>query len=183
MTWKNIKYQSVEFPHLAILKYIDALKDLYGNGDVFIGFFEPLNVGLFKQAQFIGPISLDQILKTFLLSNSVMPVLSKEIKATEKDVQSLIFSWQGAFEFEGALTQTLLAGGAYVRFKGTEEDARKLSRDLVDAILPDGRLSAVVFRIDGAWTDWYYDVAWDKTFVVYDRAGCKWIVFCATDTD
>ncbi len=102
---------------------------------------------------------------------------------TEKDVQFLNYSWQGAFEFEGALTQTLLAGGAYTRFKGTEDDARALSRNFIEAILPDGRLSASVYKIDGAWTDWYYDVAWGKTFIIYDRVGCRWSIFCATDTD
>jgi hypothetical protein len=183
VSWKNINYKSVELLHPASLEFIDALKVLYANGDVILRCFEPQDATLFKQAQFKDLQGIDHIIKTFLLSNSVMATLSEVIKMTEKDVQSLSYSWQGAFEFEGALTQTLLAGGAYIRFKGTEDDARILSRKFVDAILPDGRLSASVFKIDGAWTDWYYDVAWDKTFIVYDRTGCKWSVFCATDTD
>ncbi len=70
--------------------------------------FEPQDVTVFKQMQFKE--SVDYIIKSFLHSNSVLATLSEVIKVTEKDIQSLNYSWQGAFEFEGALTQTLLAG-------------------------------------------------------------------------
>jgi hypothetical protein len=81
---------------------------------------------------------------------------------------------------EGALTVTLLRGGAYKQFTGTEDEARRLSREFVTVI---GHDHAQVFKIEGAWTDWFYDVAWDSSFVIYDAQCMRWWILCMTDTD
>ncbi len=85
-----------------------------------------------------------------------------------------------AYEMEGALTATLLQGGAYDRFPGTEDEARVLSRQFMTAI---GHDQAQVFKILGAWTHWFGDIAWDASFIVLDMQRMRWWVLCMTDTD
>jgi hypothetical protein len=88
----------------------------------------------------------------------------------------------GTFEFEGALTQALVAGGAYGG-RVPEQAARQLSRDFVDCCFDDRRLSVAVFCIPGAWTKWFYDVAWDGTYLCLDLVGASWTCLLFTDTD
>lgn len=40
-----------------------------------------------------------------------------------------------------------------------------------------------VFKIIGAWTPWFYDVAWDPSFVIFNRPQMKFWILCMTDTD
>jgi hypothetical protein len=65
-------------------------------------------------------------------------------------------------------------------FPGTEDKARRLSREFVAAI---GHDYTQVFSIEGAWTGWFLDVAWDSSFVVYDPQRMRWWILCMTDTD
>jgi hypothetical protein len=87
------------------------------------------------------------------------------------------------FEFEGAVTHSLLSRGAYVASKLDVETARKLSRDFVDALVNGDRLATIVYSIRGAWTEWFFDIAWDQTFVVVNVPTGRWTLFCFTDTD
>jgi hypothetical protein len=87
-----------------------------------------------------------------------------------------------AFECEGALVHLLVCGGAYGGGV-PEEVARRLGRDFVDACLEGRRLNCIVFAIAGAWTPWFYDVAWDNTFFIYDPGARAWTCLAATDTD
>lgn len=41
----------------------------------------------------------------------------------------------------------------------------------------------IVFESHAPWTDWFYDVAWDVTWMVLDSKECKMWLICATDTD
>jgi hypothetical protein len=57
-----------------------------------------------------------------------------------------------------------------------------MSREFVDALAGE-RLQTAVWRIDEPWTDWFYDVAWDSTFVVQQLQVRRWALLCVTDTD
>jgi len=93
------------------------------------------------------------------------------------------YNWYGTYELEGAITHLLLVGGAYRNAGLSEEQARGLSRAFVDALVGNARLQTSVYRISGAWTDWFHDIAWDATFVIYRPVARRWTLFCATDTD
>lgn len=86
------------------------------------------------------------------------------------------------FGVEGDLTHMLLVGGAYERFRGTVEDARALSRRFMEALFGEE-----LHRVGWAggsptpWTLWFYDIAWDGTFVAQEHQ--RFILLCMTDTD
>jgi hypothetical protein len=47
----------------------------------------------------------------------------------------------------------------------------------VDALFGDDVLNVFVCRIDGPWTNWFNDVAWDSTFIIFDPGVNKrWVV-------
>jgi hypothetical protein len=88
----------------------------------------------------------------------------------------------GGFEFEAALTDLLLTGGAYFQKTIREEAARQMSRDFVDALAGE-RGQMTVWRLDEPWTDWFYDLVWDRTIVVLSLPLRRWGLLCVTDTD
>jgi len=123
---------------------------------------------------------LDHLLGSFLRSSSVRSALAElNIGADEQVPAYHIIS---AFEFEGALTHALIVRGA-CGGSVPEEAARSLSRDFVDACFDGGHLGVRVFAISGAWTSWFYDVAWDHSFVAFDPKVRSWTCLFATDTD
>lgn len=73
-----------------------------------------------------------------------------------------------------------MQGGAYQKFSGTEDEAGLLSRHFVAVI---GHDHTQVFKVLGAWTYWFYDVAWDTSFVILDAQRMRWWILCMTDTD
>ncbi|HEX6812548.1 MAG TPA: hypothetical protein VF384_13060 [Planctomycetota bacterium] len=113
------------------------------------------------------------------------PEVRRELEAIEiRSAKSLppAHRLMTTFELEGALTSALHSGGAYTRAVG-EERARVLSRQFVDALVADRRLTCSVFAIEGAWTRWFHDVAWDYSYVLLDPVGrALWMLFM-TDTD
>jgi hypothetical protein len=80
------------------------------------------------------------------------------------------------------LTHALVAGGAYGGGV-PEEAARQLSRAFVASCFNDHHLSVTVFAIRGAWTDWFYDVAWDSSYLCVDPLAARWTCLFFTDTD
>jgi hypothetical protein len=140
--------------------------------------------GLFREAlngEFTG---LPHILRCFLESPTVRAAIP-ELEIPEQPKIPPHACVLGAFEWEGTLTQLLLADGAYVRSSLQEEEARKLSLEFVDVVSGGDRDRMIVFRWSGPWTEWFYDVAWDRTSVVLNSGQGEegWWVLCVTDTD
>jgi hypothetical protein len=65
----------------------------------------------------------------------------------------------------------------------SEDEARRISRAFVDVLLGNHRRSSTVLALDGAWTPWFYDVAWDSSYVILDPAASAWWTLFMTDTD
>lgn len=163
-------------------KVVSALSDAYANGAAKLAAFAPSDVGAFDDAARTDLQGLSHLLGYFLLAPGVRGALP-EIEIPDFGSELPPHRAMGAFEFEGALVQLLLLGGAYGGSVASEDVARRLARDFVDAIAGERRLQIVVFAIHGAWTSWFYDVAWDGTFVVYDSAWRRWTCLFLTDTD
>ena len=58
-----------------------------------------------------------------------------------------------------------------------------LAKDLVDSLVGENRRHCYVFMIDGAWTPWFFDVAWDYSYVLFDPIRRCWWTLFMTDTD
>ena len=91
--------------------------------------------------------------------------------------------WQSSYELEGSLVSTLVSGGAYKSWRNQEEQARLVARNFVDVLAEGRREGLVVYRIFGAWTGWFFDIAWDSTHVAFHFDTGMWWIICSTDTD
>lgn len=89
----------------------------------------------------------------------------------------------GALTLEVELARLLCAGGAYVRFAGSDAKAKRIAADAARDLLQDRYEDFRVFHSDAAWTPWFFDVAWDSTWLLVDDANKEVTVFATTDTD
>jgi hypothetical protein len=80
------------------------------------------------------------------------------------------------------LARTILMGGAYRPFRGTERDARRLASDFAAAI-GERFFTAGAWVSESPWNAWFQDVAWDRSLFWFDRGTGIATVLLTTDTD
>jgi hypothetical protein len=182
MTWRDVEYRLEDFHDDRLDTVVRAIETTHVNGGVLLRRFRPLLGSRFGEAHQQDRRGVDHWLRCFLECETVRRLIP-ELKIPYPLGELPQFTAYGPYEFEGALVSLLLRGGAYVNSSLSEHDARTFARGFVDAMVGDHRGHTTAFRIDGAWTDWFCDVAWDATFIVLDSVAQSWWLFCVTDTD
>ena len=161
--------KDIEYPQ--VQRVVDALRGMYVNGGVICTAFTYRSMKEYDNAQ-------DE-LRAFLDSPDVrraLDLLRIPDGLTPLPHHSLI----SPSTLQSDITSMLQRGGAYTRGVGGE--AKSLAASFCGCVLGD-REEIRLFRIDGAWSPWFYDVAWDYTCVMHLPSQERWVVFCCTDTD
>lgn len=167
MSWRDVEYRLDDFHDDRLDTIVRALETTHVNGGVLLRCFRPLLGARFGEAHQQDLRGVEHWLQCFLECETVRDLIP-ELKIPSPLGELPPFTTYGAYEFEGALIPLVLRGGAYVGSSISENDARTFARGFVDALVGDRRDQITIFRLDGAWTDWFYDIAWDATFVVFD---------------
>jgi hypothetical protein len=107
-----------------------------------------------------------------------------ELRVGDGQSIGVAWDWTGPFTLDGELTQVLVQGAAYDRFTGPSDEAKRLAMDFCEAIF-GYRYGEVnrVFSTRVAWTPWFYDIAWDSTWLIVDDQMSRVWLLCLTDTD
>lgn len=181
MGWRDIEYRLEQTSNPEFDRVVDAVKATHVNGGVLLRCLRPTTTA-FDHAFHNDLQGLHHLFRAFLESES----LSRSVPELEisKPIEPFPeFTTYSSYEFEGAIVSLLLSGGAYIDSKIEPKEARMMAVSFVDGMLADARGYAQVFRISGAWSGWFYDVAWDMSFAVLDPIARKWWLLCVTDTD
>lgn len=107
----------------------------------------------------------------------------EELKINTSEKYKLHFKEHPAVMLDGSIAAQILWGGAYERFKERPVVAKQLANDVCQYMFQDQYEHIKVFESYHPWTDWFYDVAWDVTWMVLDSKERKLWLICATDTD
>ena len=89
----------------------------------------------------------------------------------------------GPFTLDGEIAALLVQGGAYQKVSGTSREAKNLAAKFCHAVFGDRFTEVLLFSSGDAWTKWFYDVAWDYTWLGFDKRDWKVWFLCVTDTD
>jgi hypothetical protein len=81
------------------------------------------------------------------------------------------------------LATAIRNGGAYRHFRGPDGEEKRLARRLADAAFDPRMQGTCCWYNDAPWTDWFFDVAWDRTFFWYDTQTRVATNLLITDTD
>jgi hypothetical protein len=179
--WEEIEYERLTPDDARIVAFASAANRVYGNGQCLVFAFRARDPQAFDAALRTELWGLEHLLGAFLKNPSVFGELTP-VRVSEAEPCPPDFHTMGPLQLEGALADSLVWGGAYTGGVPVEA-ARDIGRDFVVAVLGDPPGSAYIFKLEGAWTPWFFDVAWDSSYAICDLRGRTWWAVFMTDTD
>jgi len=182
MERRDLTYEVEPLADERLQEVVSLLEQAYVNGGVLLRLLYPTDEAAYDSAWWVNSGARERGLWTFLANRSVREAVHElEIPLPLGVLPE--FNCYSGYEFEGAITRLLLIGGAYTGSSLSEDSARAMSRAFVDALVGEHRGTAIVYHLKDAWTPWFYDIAWDSTFLVNVPPLRRVAVFCTTDTD
>ena len=178
--WRELVVSDDPAPRAALAAYSEALRTVYANGDVRSGSFHitPHPVfdwyasrRQFREMGFFARIwSLPRV-------HELMPEPLHGLNFYSLDV----LGETSPFLLGGSMAWALSSGGAYSRHARGPVDAKRLGDAAAVELVRDRYDEVLVFESSTAWSEFFLDVAWDRTWIVIDEHLVH--VLCATDTD
>ncbi|EEM90903.1 MULTISPECIES: hypothetical protein [Bacillus cereus group] len=181
MRWKEGTFEKIATSDSAIEKLIHTFKEQNVNGGAVISCFKVHNENFFKEI----PHSKDgheHFFRRIFNSLDIMHNL-EELKIHTSEKYKFQFQYRSAVMLDGGIAFQIIRGGAYKCFPDRMVMAKQLASDVCQCMFQDRYEDIIVFESHAPWTDWFYDVAWDVTWMVLDSKECKMWLICATDTD
>ncbi len=84
---------------------------------------------------------------------------------------------------DGEFAHVLVQGGAYEHFKGKASEAKAVGLAAYTALFGERYSSVRVYRSDMSWSEFFFDVAYDVSWLVVDDTAHEVTLICITDTD
>jgi hypothetical protein len=182
-----MRYSHVPVGGTGLDQYLQALAPTRANGGTVVcrlkatGMAEPSR--WFSTATFADEHEAFRGLLTSDAAGSAMPdvVVGEVFPPGQPPVFHQVTS--GALLLEGELAGMLSRGGAYVPYAGTDAEAKQLAAAAARDLLQDRYEDFRVFFSDVPWTSWFFDIAWDVTWLLVDDANHEVTIIVSTDTD
>jgi hypothetical protein len=166
----------------AVERYVQLLKQKYVNGDVIFKSFEipshPVADWYFVRRNLESWLFFRELWFT----PSPREVLSA-LKVPVGFENRPAFEWGNSFTFAGELASVLFRGGAYSVSDGTGVSEMQLSTEVANELIQGRYTDIYAYTNHAPWTEFFFDVAWDCTWLLLDRSLRKIHLLFATDTD
>ncbi len=166
----------------AVDDLLAAMRIIYANGDAqYASFF----LGPSAVLDYFAPRDqLDEIdfWRRMLESDAVAQQLPW-LGDTYFDRRPVTFHPLSAYYLDGDLAETLMKGGAYLRFPGTAAEAKGLGRDFCTAVFANRFDEMLLRKTKDAWAAWFEMAPWDNTWLGLDRRTRRFWLLCTRDID
>lgn len=178
--WETLRIDLVSAETPAIDEYVNHLEKYYANGSVKYGCFKLgdsevldwyCSRNQLKEMLFFWKVWEQEPIKSFF-------------KLTDIDEDSnKIFEWSSPFVLGGSLAWVLDSGGPYQKPNWGGAKSKELGENAALELISDDYEESLVFEGHSAWCGFFFDVAWDYTWVVLNKKTRLLHVLMATDTD
>lgn len=179
--WKNLRIEHCATAGPPVDLLLSALRKTHVNGGAEFAMFRITDDPTFHWFMSRNRWDEIQFPEHLLRSRAVTKTLPNVCK--EPIVDSFGFEWGSAFTLAGELAQTLTQGGAYVKHEGGAGEAFTIADDFRKWLFGDRFDEILVLNSSKPWSGWFYDIAWDGTWLVVDKRQNKVSVLALTDTD
>lgn len=178
--WESGTFIEVELDSSEVIELIDTLTDSHVNGGALIRCFIVSDNTVFKI-----PIMVDDYKPYFerLLTSPDIKQSLHELRIGERFAEETYFKSTSPFIFEGEMADVLFHGGAYREFDGTPRQAKDMAQRFSQYVFGDRFMDIVIYTSHDVWCDWFLGIAWDTTWLIFDKALHKLWIICVTDTD
>jgi hypothetical protein len=172
---------AVDDPRIDAL--LDVVRATYVNGGALLGAFTVRFDGphsWYWKSQPEGPGVYD--FSAFFASQALAEALPELETGDGFRIEA---NWErtGPFMLDGELTAVLVQGGAYDRFQGPPQEAKRLAMAFCEAVFDYRYTQVDVYRSSEYWSPWFEAVAWDYSWLILDDERSRVWLLCVTDTD
>jgi hypothetical protein len=105
------------------------------------------------------------------------------IQFGKSKVSNTNFEWASSFTFDGELAQALVQGGAYHKFDGSDYEAKQIGANFCESLFGHRFSDIQMYKTHESFTEWFHNIAWDVTWLGFDKLEIKVWLLCVTDTD
>ena len=180
--WKEADFSISTRSFPFTLEYIQALQRRYENGHVFFASFQGAAHRVFDW--YVARNDLQGLLFFHKFWHTPTParVLS-ELRVPASYANDPRFQSTSSFTFAGEIVSQLYHGGAYHESHGSGAEEMLLAERSAHELIQNRFSEVLVFVNHTAWTDFFFDIAWDGTWILLDKRDRAIHILAATDTD
>ena len=178
--WKSIKIDFITGEFGKFSPFLTELSNKFANGKVKFGHFKILTNYFNKE--FSKERMFHYLLKEKLFYYEEICKYFDNYKISSDVDLTKVIEEVAPFNLPGCLATILQNGGAYSKSNSSMVDfytGLNAALDLTDGNLNNG----MIWFSRIAWSDFFMDVAWDKTIIVYKPKTDDLEIIFATDTD
>ena len=176
--WENLNLEKINNWTKYTNTLIDSINDYYSNGGIKINKYKilgsnPIHYYLLKDKNFVENIYKNKLLledRNYLKLDGELPKLK------------IIEHWTDIYTLAGDLARIMGYGGAYKKAISSNI-AWKIAIEFVENELENRFEEFDVYMVKIENAKWFYDVAWDYSFIITDNKKHEIIFMDITDTD
>jgi hypothetical protein len=180
--WRELLFTHEPLSHPTIDEVLHHLRATHANGGAE---FAQFIVSEHATLHWFGSRNrLDEIdfFDRFLSSPAVASAIPA-LKIGASGVSGTGVEWGNSLTLDGEIAQVLVNGGAYKKFGGPAHEAKDIGRRFCESLFGERFTEVQIYKSYKPWSRWFYDVAWDATWLGFDKRHVKVWLLCVTDTD
>jgi hypothetical protein len=174
--WKKGTFQPIQLNSPVYKNFIQKFTTVVS---IMVKAFQVTNPNFFREQRFLdGEVYFRKLFAS--------PDIQEELKEMYIEISSnfkIGLQETSPLILDGDFAKHLVRGGAYEDFKGTMAEAKELGREFSEFIFQERYEEVKSFTTENAWSQWFYDIFWDKTWIILDEGQQKLWIICITDTD
>ena len=178
--WESLRIEFLSAERIAISDYVAHLGKYYSNGCVKYGCFKLgdsevldwyCSRNQLKELLFFWKIWEQEPIKSFFKLREIDEDSNRE------------FEWSSPFVLGGSLAWVLDCGGPYKKPSWDGAKSKELGEEAALELIENDYEESLVFKSHSAWCGFFFDVAWNYTWVVLNKKTRLLHILMATDTD
>ena len=176
--WENLKIEKISNWTQNTNVLVDEINKLFSNGEIKINKYK-----IIGDSKFIYYLVTDNSFIQNICKNKKILEDRNYLKLNgELPIINIINRWTDIYTLSGEIARILGYGGAYTN--GIEQnEAWKIATEFVENEFGNKFEEFDCYNIKIQNAKWFYDVAWDYSFVIIDKRNYEIIFIDITDTD
>jgi hypothetical protein len=160
---------------------ITEIKKVYVNGGALFAAFsiaENSDLDWFLSANRLGEVEFLERLLGSDAFRAALPELGNSAL-----IAPLEWTWTSTYVLDGEFASLLKRGGAYASYSGSGAEAKEIGRRACQTLFGERYEDILLFSSFTPWCSWFFDVAWDSTWIGLDKSSRSVWALCFTDAD